>query len=303
MTENSWLESDEKLGCIVGFFDNYQSPERLCTFRAVCNTLKAMLIEETSDHWVQRRSGPRLHVLDLACGRGGDLWKWTKNRPCFLGVDASSKCIEAARTRFATLMSRGRSNMEASFQVCDVNRERFPAQDGSVDVASSQFALQFVFESDACVRHYFSEVLRVLKPRGYFLAVFPNGDQVRAALRERSHAFFGHFCLRAFAQTENLFATADPPVGIPYTFSLEHQTSCAEFAVSPAYLETLLRERGFRPVLSSMVLPATAFLDHIGTLEHRVKDARKVMKSFGCSHRDWESLDLFSVCLVTLEED
>lgn len=45
------------------------------------------------------KGAPRL--LDLACGRGGDIWKWIDaGIPCVKGIDLSPHEIEEARARW-----------------------------------------------------------------------------------------------------------------------------------------------------------------------------------------------------------
>jgi mRNA (guanine-N7-)-methyltransferase len=48
-----------------------------------------------------RKLGSGLSVLDLCCGRGGDLGKWAKqNINHYVGVDLSGPLVEEAKNRY-----------------------------------------------------------------------------------------------------------------------------------------------------------------------------------------------------------
>lgn len=66
---------------------------------------------------VGRRSGPPIRVLDLGCGKGGDLGKWQKaGLRSLVGVDIAQVSVQQARDRWQTL--RGR-RFPASFHALD----------------------------------------------------------------------------------------------------------------------------------------------------------------------------------------
>jgi len=73
---------------IIRFFEQTRVKE-LTSFRALCNALKAIVIEMAVAHWRRQGKG-RMTVLDLGCGRGGDLRKWAGYRvKSFCGLDGS----------------------------------------------------------------------------------------------------------------------------------------------------------------------------------------------------------------------
>ena len=60
------------------------------------NFIKAITIEQFS-----RKLGRGLSVLDLCCGRGGDIQKWKKqNIAHYVGVDLSRALVAEAYTRY-----------------------------------------------------------------------------------------------------------------------------------------------------------------------------------------------------------
>ena len=275
---------------VVDFFSSQHQPQHLPVFRSLCNALKAAVIDYGLELWGRHLHTPRLQVLDVGCGRGGDLWKWTKNRPkTFIGLDASLTCVDEARSRFSSLVSRGRSNMSASFHLCDARRQPFPVETATVDIVSCQFALQFFLGSMDHATHFFSEVARCLKPHGVFLAVLPDGDRVHRIL-EKGDNLLGHFTV---ARTERTNLLADPPVGIEYAFSLTQGVACAEFLASPRFLHAALSGAGLEPALEDgrFTCGAQSFMSS-GIASASVQ---AVLKEQRCSVQDWRSLGLFRV--------
>jgi ubiquinone/menaquinone biosynthesis C-methylase UbiE len=285
---------DEVHHAIVDYFSESHHPRQLPVFRVLCNALKAALIDYGLKLWESAVHTPRLQVLDIGCGRGGDLWKWTKNRPkTFVGVDASSACVEEARARFAALISRGRSNMSASFYVCDARTQRLPVEDESVDIVSCQFAMQFFFDAAEHQEHFFREVWRCLKPQGLLLAVLPDGNRVHRLL-QCGEALLGHFRV---TPTERTDLQRAPPVGIEYTFALTEAFSCNEFIVSPTYLQKTAASQGFVPALpnGAFCWEAQAFLSSSDSRASVQASVQAVLKDRSCSVQDWRSLALFMV--------
>ena len=122
------------------------------------------------------RKGDR--VLDLACGRGGDLAKFSHaNVSQWVGVDISPKSVDAARSRYESRSMR----FAADFKVLDFCSE-FPG--GTFDVASCQFALHYAFSSESRALDFFRNVKSALVPGGYFIATVPDEQALRRASKQ-----------------------------------------------------------------------------------------------------------------------
>jgi SAM-dependent methyltransferase len=81
------------------------------------NFIKAIMIEQFS-----KKLGRGLSVLDLCCGRGGDIIKWKRqNINHYVGVDLSRALVEEAYTRYQELQSdeRGGQTFKAIWIVND----------------------------------------------------------------------------------------------------------------------------------------------------------------------------------------
>lgn len=78
---------------------------------------------------IRRENGShcRLNVLDLGCGKGGDLLKWERgNVHHVVCADIAETSIEQCKDRYATLKHRSRSNVfSAEFIAADCSKVIF----------------------------------------------------------------------------------------------------------------------------------------------------------------------------------
>ncbi|KAI9510407.1 mRNA capping enzyme-domain-containing protein [Russula earlei] len=127
--------------------------------------------------------GLRGKVLDLGCGKGGDLNKWSKARiKEYVALDVAAVSIDQARTRWESL-SRG-TRFDATFAVLDCYSE--PLARGipraklaqPFDVVSMQFCMHYAFESEAKVRCMLENVSTYLRRGGIFVGTIPNAEQL-----------------------------------------------------------------------------------------------------------------------------
>ena len=252
-------------------------------FRGLCNCLKAACVDAAVRGWREAGGAGRPAVLDLGCGRGGDLHKWTQHRPrSYEGLDFSAASVEEARRRHAVLVSSGRSGLAANFGCADLC-DAIALPDASQDIVSSMFFFQYVFESEAVALRFFAELARVTKPGGVLVAVLPDGNRVARLLAKPR---FGHFWLRRLARRRG-------PYGLAYVFGLGRE-GCCEYLAPPFLLHHLLESVGFEEMreLPGFSQPAQPFL--AATLG---SSADATLRE-PCSEEDWRSLSFFRVCLA-----
>ena len=160
----------------------------------------------------------RLLVMDLGCGKGGDLGKWQQapqTVDLYVGFDQAEISITQARERYSTLRSgRGRGRrggppiFHAEFYAKDCFGEWLgdigivqqvgidpnvgPGSSmassrwggGGFDVVTSMFAIHYAFESEDKARQMLRNVAGSLKKGGRFLGVCPNSDVISARVAE-----------------------------------------------------------------------------------------------------------------------
>ncbi|GFF27543.1 mRNA cap methyltransferase [Aspergillus lentulus] len=159
----------------------------------------------------------RLLVIDLGCGKGGDLGKWQlapQPVDLYVGLDPAEVSIVQARERYNGMKSgrgnRGRRNpiFHAEFQPKDCFGEWLGDLDivqqvgidpnvgpggsamssrwggGGFDVVASMFTIHYAFESEEKARQMLRNVAGCLKKGGRFLGVCPNSDVISARVAE-----------------------------------------------------------------------------------------------------------------------
>lgn len=157
----------------------------------------------------------RLLVVDLGCGKGGDLGKWQlapQPVDLYVGLDPAEISVEQARDRYNGMRSgrqRGRRPLfHAEFYpkdcfgewIGDIRIIQQVGIDGNVgpggslmasrwggggfDVVTSMFSMHYAFESEEKARQMLRNVAGCLKKGGRFIGVGPNSDVISAKVVE-----------------------------------------------------------------------------------------------------------------------
>jgi mRNA (guanine-N7-)-methyltransferase len=158
------------------FYDHAAANEsvdpRARALRDFHNHIKKLLYWEFAHH------APRL--LDIACGKGGDLHKWKHSKIQYVrGIDISSKSIDQARERLSKMKTEMRVDLEC------MPAQNFRDHANLYDAVSCMFALHYFFESEALLRQIIQVVASSLKTNGVFFGCVPHGIQVLKSLNER----------------------------------------------------------------------------------------------------------------------
>lgn len=174
---------------------------------------------EDSKDWADDSQGPpppadqKLLVLDLGCGKGGDLGKWQlapQPVDLYVGLDPANVSIEQARGRYDQMRTgrgqRGRRPPQPIFhaefypkdcfgewlgdidiiQRVGIDANAGPGGSimasryggGGFDIVTSMFAIHYAFETEEKTRQMLSNVAGCLKKGGRFLGVCPNSDVI-----------------------------------------------------------------------------------------------------------------------------
>lgn len=108
-------------------------------------------------------------VLDIGCGPGHHLLAMAGDIGQGMGIDFSPGMIAQANRRLEASSTTG----NISFRLDDA-RELTTVQDASIDVVTCVGALEHMVDPSAVLKN----VSKVLKPRGRFVCLTPNGDYV-----------------------------------------------------------------------------------------------------------------------------
>ncbi|KAF3342899.1 mRNA cap guanine-N7 methyltransferase like protein [Verticillium longisporum] len=162
-----------------------------------------------------RSGGHELLVLDIGCGKGGDLGKWQQApQPVqlYVGLDPADVSIDQARERYRQMSSRGGGGrggrgghrrpppriFDCQFHVKDcygesiedidvvrqVGFEPGPINRRGFDVVSMMFCMHYAFESEEKARTMLRNVAGALKKGGRLVGCIPNSDVLGEHVRK-----------------------------------------------------------------------------------------------------------------------
>ncbi|KAI3913034.1 hypothetical protein MKW92_037747 [Papaver armeniacum] len=189
-------------------------------------------------------------VLDLACGKGGDLIKWDKARVgYYVGIDIAQGSIQDCRTRYNGDQNnhhqrrwRSRFTFPARLLCADCFEVRLDTvlrDDGPFDICSCQFAMHYSWSTEARARRALANVSALLRPGGIFIGTMPDANVIIQKLREAQGLTFGNSVYSISFDEEYDHKT---PFGIKYKFHLEDAVDCPEWIVPFPVFKSLAEE-------------------------------------------------------------
>ncbi|KAA8916185.1 hypothetical protein TRICI_001676 [Trichomonascus ciferrii] len=276
----------------VGVEKRKQSP--IFKLRSFNNFIKSVLI--------QTHGAYRAVVLDIGCGKGGDLLKWAKNMCTgWIGIDIADVSVQQAKSRYEQM---NRKSFWADFCVGDAFSERvedivhpdaFP-----VDVVSIQFSLHYAFKSEETIRTLLDNVSRALKPGGSFLGTIPNADFLMEHVWSTPEGVksWGNSLYRI--QFEELPPKSlNPPFGHQYSFFLEDAVeNVPEYIVPFDCLQKLCTEYGLELTYKKPFLEMFDEETSNDTRLFKLCDRMKVFKDDGSYGIDGDEREAASVYLA-----
>ncbi|KAG6541937.1 hypothetical protein Mapa_016662 [Marchantia paleacea] len=126
-------------------------------------------------------------VLDLGCGKGGDLIKWDKaSISYYVGVDVAEGSIEDARNRYNGDTDHAQNRKAFSFPARLVCADCFevPLDEAlkdlpSFDICSCQFALHYSWSTEERARQTLHNVTTMLLPGVWYIQKLEFGELMR----------------------------------------------------------------------------------------------------------------------------
>lgn len=219
---------------LENFGQDTESRQRSVLFhlRQLNNWVKSTLIQEFSKR-------PCNDVMDMACGKFGDLRKWVKvGVKRIAGLDISRKQLSDAVGRLMEYNhpSDGRPPpavpigvkmvlVDASFLNLGPTGVFGPSE--RFDVISVQFALHYMFETEASALTFFRNIGDRLMPGGVFMGTIADGNILIRNLRNLPNAEdceFGNSLYRVRFYPESKarqWRMGQYPFGIKYNFHLK----------------------------------------------------------------------------------
>ncbi|CAL7935904.1 unnamed protein product [Xylocopa violacea] len=209
---------------------------RILYMRNFNNWIKSVLISEHINK-LKQTYGSHIKVLDMCCGKGGDLLKWKMSDIGYLiCTDLADVTMQHCQDRYNDLKRRnshGRNSLfRAEFITADCTkdhlRKKFKDPSISLDLVSCQFAFHYCFESLQQAECMMKNASECLKPGGYFIGTIPDAYDLVSRWQKCDGNNFGNdiYNVQFFCDK-----TKPPLFGAKYHFQLEGVVNCPEFLV------------------------------------------------------------------------
>ncbi|XP_066417394.1 mRNA cap guanine-N7 methyltransferase isoform X1 [Molothrus aeneus] len=227
-----------------------RSQSRIFYLRNFNNWTKSVLIGEFIDRVRQKKSD--ITVLDLGCGKGGDLLKWKKGRiKKLVCTDIADISVQQCKHRYEEMKSRCRYNehiFDAEFIQADSTKDllssKYNDPDMRFDICSCQFVYHYSFETYEQADMMLKNACGNLSPGGYFIGTTPNSFELVKRLEASETNSFGNDVYNVKFEKKGDY----PLFGCKYDFHLEEVVDVPEFLVYFPLLEEMAKKHGMKLV-------------------------------------------------------
>lgn len=166
---------------------NEREQSSIINLRKFHNWTKRELINQTCET-IKAESTNSVTLLDLSCGKGGDMQKWYDNNIMHVvGFDIDAKSIDESRSRYNQLIHNlKRQNVRNlpmyEFHVMDLsNSSNLPKianilKQKQFSIVSCQFAIHYFFKNKESLNTLITIVSTYISNNGYFIGTTVNGD-------------------------------------------------------------------------------------------------------------------------------
>lgn len=214
-----------------------QSP--IYNLRCLNNFVKSTLIQTVTKK--------KDRVMDLACGKGGDLGKFKKAEiGYYCGIDIA---LESVRRDAIQRYNKGDYTFPATFIAGDAFVHDLEDVLGEnvkclFDVVSCQFAIHYSFSTEKRARKAFENISKALRPGGHFVGTTVDSNVLVRNLRQTDGLLFGNDVIEVnFDEKHSKKEFLPPGFGIEYSFTLEDAvTDCKESLVPLITFAELAKE-------------------------------------------------------------
>lgn len=212
-----------------------RAQSRIYYLRNFNNWIKSVLISEFIGKLNNENKNQKPSVLDLGCGKGGDILKWRKanvSRVTF--TDIAEKSLEECKRRNNEPF---RSNFKSEFLHMDATTETIKElikieNDLKHDLVSCQFVLHYSFETYEKANKFLENVSDALNTGGFFIGTSTNANEIVKRLRESPTDSFANdlYKIRFFQKDKENFDL----FGVKFDFQLGFESD--EVVNVPEYL-------------------------------------------------------------------
>lgn len=260
----------------IGLSDRQNS--KIINIRNINNFIKSVLI--------QRYAKKDISVLDLGCGKGGDIRKYIKQQvKTYYGIDIAEKSIEEARQRLRNL----NTNLHARFEVRDAYATSFDLQQ-KFDLIASQFSFHYAFCSQKSFETSVKNISSHLQIGGHFIATIPNIYTLLRRYKNYGNGFGNDYYKVHFDDKYEDILKKECKFGIAYKFTLaEAVDDCKEYLIPHNILTEECKENGME------LIEHVSFMDFYNKNYLRYKEMHDRMVKQKLNIEEQKVLELYSV--------
>lgn len=261
-----------------------RSKSRIVHMRNFHNWIKSMLINEyLSKIKDNKKHHEAVRVMDMCCGKGGDLLKWRKGGITHLiCTDIAAVSLEQCKSRYEDMKLRSyrerhHSNIYTIEYIAGDStrvsiRQKYKDVTMKLDLVSCQFAFHYSFESLQQAECMIRNAAECIQPGGYFIGTIPDANELVARARKSASNSFGNDVYQVTFDTD---VNKPPLFGTKYNFHLDGVVDCPEFLVHfPTFVKLakkyglkLVRKEKFHEFYERMKVEGKTLMGNMRALE------------------------------------
>ncbi|XP_055338133.1 mRNA cap guanine-N7 methyltransferase-like [Paramacrobiotus metropolitanus] len=222
---------------------------RIYHLRSFNNWVKSVCINESLNLLRRGNDRRRIAVLDLCCGKGGDLKKWQIGRINYLVcADMAGTSVDQCRERYEEMHRnpRNRWKFDAEFVVADCAQaklwEHYNRPDQMFDLVSCQFSFHYSFETHERAERMLRNACERLRPGGIYIGTIPDSYEIMKRLQQSEVNGFGNEIFSVTFDSKE----RQPLFGARYHFFLDGHVDCPEFLVNFPLLVDMAKKIGMK---------------------------------------------------------
>lgn len=203
---------------------------RIYQMRQFNNWLKDVLI--------RLHTRPGYSVLDLCCGKGGDLHKFISAKVAsYAACDTADVSVKEAADRYNNTNKASFKPLLLVGDCFQVRISEFLPESLTFDVVSCQFAIHYAFENETRVRRLLQNVTDRLQPGGFFIGTTVDANVLLRKIRAIDGLEIGSEVYqvsfdKSFTNKKIEKGVKNHPYGVKYNFTLDNRVDdCPEFLV------------------------------------------------------------------------
>lgn len=177
----------------VNLTESYSPHLNRAALKKYHNSIKRYMINTLA-----ARAHPRgaRSLLDLACGRGGDIDKWIDARiPDVHGIDISEEEVRMASSRFEKKRGKNRRlDPDYTFEASDLLGEAPMKWNREFDLVTCMFAGHYFLQTEKMLDAFLGNVSAALRDGGFYFGTIASGRAVLELLRKRDMCVRSHLC-------------------------------------------------------------------------------------------------------------